>query len=212
MKTMLLAAGFAASTLIFAAPASAAIGFTFDGGLNAPSAGYTVINNFNSPSDDSAITGNNFQIKFPPADGNGAPPADGSKGYLSVLGGGSATITFAKPVSSFQFDWGSVDSYNSLVITSNSESETVVPGSMNFTNPANGDQVSPGTNGLFTVTGSPGETFTSITLSSSSNSFEIDNLAVAGVPEPANWALMIVGFGAIGAMSRRRRSLGAATA
>jgi hypothetical protein len=219
MKTMLLAAGLAASTLIFAAPASAAISFTFDGGVNAPSLGYTVINDFNDSADltgvagSNSITGTDYQIKFPPADGNGAPPADsdGKSGYLSVLGGGSATITFTKPVSSFQFDWGSIDSYNELVINSNKESTTIDPGSMNFMNPANGNQVSPGTNGLFTVTGVPGETFTSITLTSSQNSFEIDNLAT-GVPEPANWALMIVGFGAIGAMSRRRRSLGAATA
>jgi hypothetical protein len=33
-----------------------------------------------------------------------------------------------------------------------------------------------------------------------------------GVPEPASWALMIVGFGAAGAMLRRRRTLAAHTA
>jgi hypothetical protein len=209
MRTMLLAAGFAASALVFAAPASAAINFTFGPGGSAPSAGYTVIDDFST---DAGIGGGGFQIKTPPADGNGAPPASSNgSAYLSVLAGGSATINFT-PASSFQFDWGSVDSYNTLVINSTAGSETVVPGSMNFMNPANGDQVSPGTNGLFTVTGAPGQKFTSITLTSSQNSFEIDNLAVAGVPEPANWALMIAGFGAIGVMSRRRRSLGAATA
>lgn len=31
--------------------------------------------------------------------------------------------------------------------------------------------------------------------------------AVAGVPEPASWALMLVGFGAIGAVARRRRTI-----
>jgi len=36
MKTMILAAGFAASTLIFAAPASAAVNFTFGPGGSAP--------------------------------------------------------------------------------------------------------------------------------------------------------------------------------
>ena len=209
MKTMLLAAGFAASTLIFAAPASAAINFTFGPGGSAPSTGFVVIDNFDT---DAGISGNGFEIKTPPADGNGAPPAssDGSA-YLSVLAGGSATINFAKPVSGFQFDWGSIDSYNTLEISSPSGDETIIPGSMNFMNPANGNQVAAGTNGLFTVIGAPGQKFTSITLTSSQNSFEIDNLAT-GVPEPANWALMIVGFGAIGAMSRRRRASGAVTA
>jgi hypothetical protein len=28
---------------------------------------------------------------------------------------------------------------------------------------------------------------------------------VAGVPEPASWALMLVGFGGMGALLRRRR-------
>ena len=35
---------------------------------------------------------------------------------------------------------------------------------------------------------------------------------VMGVPEPASWALMIIGFGSAGALLRKRRSLFAATA
>ena len=36
-------------------------------------------------------------------------------------------------------------------------------------------------------------------------SLEITSTAAAGVPEPDSWALMIVGFGAIGAAMRQRR-------
>jgi hypothetical protein len=43
--------------------------------------------------------------------------------------------------------------------------------------------------------------------------FQIDNLAVnqpqaAAVPEPATWAMMLIGFGATGFAMRRRKSLG----
>ena len=119
-----------------------------------------------------------------------------------VLGGGFAVVSFAA-TTAFQFDWGSIDSYNTLTIYSTAGSPIIIPGT-NFTNPANGNQVSPGTNGLFTVTGDAGEKFTGFKLESSQNSFEIDNLAVA-VPEPTTWALMIMGFGGAGVMIRSRR-------
>ena len=40
----------------------------------------------------------------------------------------------------------------------------------------------------------------------------LDNVSVGAVPEPASWALMIVGFGGIGAAMRRQRRTLAATA
>jgi hypothetical protein len=48
-------------------------------------------------------------------------------------------------------------------------------------------------------TGGPAATF------GGTVSFVLSN--AGGVPEPASWALMIVGFGSAGAMLRRRRSL-----
>lgn len=43
-------------------------------------------------------------------------------------------------------------------------------------------------------------------------SWGFDNLSitVAGIPEPANWAMLIAGFGLVGAMARRRRVVAAA--
>jgi len=203
MNKFLLGAALALSSFA-AAPASAAIVFTFTPGGASPSGGFTVINTF---ADATGITGSGFQIKTPPADGNGAPPANSvpaGTSYLSVLSGGSATIALGL-ASAFQFDWGSIDAYNTLTINSTMGPAIVIPG-MNFLNPANGNQASPGTNGLFTVTGNAGELFTGITLSSSGNSFEIDNLAVkAAVPEAATWMMMIFGFGAAGYALRGRR-------
>jgi hypothetical protein len=217
MKTILLtAAASLALSAAIAAPAGAAVTFTFaDGPAHSPTGGYSVIDSFDTAD---GITGSGFQIKTPPADGDGAPPANSSPSgtpYLSVLGGGDAVIDFAAvggpaSVKNFQFDWGSLDSYNTLTLFSSDGTVDVIPGTT-FTNAANGDQHAPGTNGLFTVVGTDGTTFTGIELTSSQNSFEIDNLAV-GVPEPGVWAMMLVGFGGIGSAMRSRRRRVAAVA
>ena len=186
-----------------AAPATAA-SFTFDDGLPSPGAGFTVINTFDTTT---GLTGANYQIKVPPADGNGAPPANSvpfGSAYLSVLGGGSATYLFGPLVTAFQFDWGSVDKYNTLTFMTSLGESIIVPGTT-FVNPSDGNQSSPATNGLFTATAAAGEFFTSVTFASSQNSFEVDNLAIAAVPEPGTWVLMFLGFGMIGATARYRR-------
>jgi hypothetical protein len=208
MKVSVLLAAIAAPLALAAAPASAAVMWSFAPGVPSPGVGFTLVNTFDTAA---GITGSGFLIKTPPSDSQGAPPANSFPAgtpYLSVLQNGSATINFAAAVSAFQFDWGSIDSYNTLKITSTGADPIIIPGA-NFTNAANGNQVSPGTNGLFTIWGDAGETFTSINLTTSSNSFEIDNLAVgmAAVPEPATWAMMILGFGGVGVTMRKRRSL-----
>jgi hypothetical protein len=45
-----------------------------------------------------------------------------------------------------------------------------------------------------------------VVFTSTQNSFEFDNIAVAAIPEPGTWALMISGFGLMGAALRRRRA------
>ncbi|HWJ70895.1 MAG TPA: PEPxxWA-CTERM sorting domain-containing protein [Sphingobium sp.] len=206
MRKSLVSVGVAAVALIAAVPASAAVLWDFgqDGSVN-DLVGFTLLNNFNA--DSGISSGANYQIKTNPSDSDGAvlPNGDGSE-YLSVLGGGFATIDFAPGVTEFAFEWGSIDTYNSLtVLFNNGESLTIVPGG-NFTNPANGNQFDADTNGLFRVFGSAGETFNSITFASGSNSFEVDNLMVKGaVPEPATWAMMIGGLALVGASMRRRK-------
>ncbi len=193
-----------------ATSASAAITFGFEGGVGTPSAGFAIINTFDTPGEQALVSCPSGTCGFQTgSDGNGAAnPFSDPTGtpYLTVLRG-PASISFG-PTSRFQFDWGSLDSYNTLVIHGSFADITVIPGTASFPNDANGNQFAPGTNGRFTVRGNAGESFTGITLSSTQNSFEVDNLAVA-VPEPATWAFMIMGFGGAGAMLRRRRAVAA---
>jgi hypothetical protein len=76
----------------------------------------------------------------------------------------------------------------------------------------NGNQANPITNPLATLTlsGADVSLVGGLRLTSSQNAFEIDNLSVAGVPEPASWAMMLAGFGMIGGALRRRSSAVAA--
>ncbi len=217
-KHRYLALGALAMSLMVSAPASAAVNVLFEGGLATPDTGFTVVDTFDNTT---GITGSGFAIHPPGSDSTGAQPANSipcCTNYLTVIGGGSALITFADipgvvpPITAFQFDWGSVDAYNTLTIDYTymlTGSSQVLTGSA-VAPPANGNQSANATNGRFTVWGTAGETFQSITLASSQNSFEIDNLAVASVPEASTWAMMVLGFaglGYAGLRSRRRMAI-----
>jgi hypothetical protein len=221
LKTLAFAA--AALSVAFSAHA---VTFSFAPGSDTPGSGYSpttgfvVIDDFNQLSDLSPFSGSGFGLLGPGSDPSGADPAfptTNNTTYLSVLGGGSATANFVNPYSgSFQFDWGSIDTYNTLTIHRTSGIDFVINGGL-FP-PANGDQGASATNGVFTVNAA-GDFLTGFTLTSGQNSFEIDNFAVrgginpltgGGVPEPATWAFMIMGFGGAGSVLRRRRSVLAA--
>ena len=210
MRTLILA-GLAFAGLSTAA--NAAVQTSFTPGGASPSTGYTVINTFDTLAGVTVIGNASKVIVQLGSNGAGAQPANsapsGTK-YLSVLGGGTAEIGFGPNIVGFQFDWGSIDTYNRLTIFSSAGEFVIVPGTLSptFVNPANGNQFNNSTNGLFNVIGTQGETFSKIRLESiNKNSFEIDNLAVKSgvIPEPATWALLIAGFGLVGASMRRQR-------
>ena len=128
------------------------------------------------------------------SDGRGAQPAQSTGNYGSVLGGGTYAIAFA-PTSSFSFLLGTLDSYNHLTLAFSDKTSMTYNGS-EITNGL-------GNEGYVTFSTGSGPLITAASFRSDSNSFEFDNLA-AGVPEPATWALLISGFGLVGAAMRRR--------
>lgn len=134
-------------------------------------------------------------------------PGAGSPGNAATVNGtpflavpsesspsGTATYTAAGAITSFGFDWGTPDSYNTLILCE-----------------GNGVAVATytGRGAAFTAsyTFASSVNVRTVDFSSTSKAFEIDNLSVtAPVPEPATRALMLAGFGFVGFAARRRAS------
>lgn len=211
MRKILTSLAVIASAAALAAPASSAIVISFESGkgINDPIfSGYSVIYDFDGTTP--TFTGNGGYVIQSGNDGNGANnPYTSTPGsdYLSVLGGGD--ISFTLPAaSSVAFEWGSLDSYNSLiVITLSDGSKTFVPGSLDFAVDSDGNQINASTNGTVRIWGTNGEVFTGLNLKSGSNSMEVDNVAIVAVPEASTWAMMIAGLGLVGFAMRRKRNV-----
>lgn len=198
MRNLLLGLVLAAS-----ATASGATTVIFKPGVFGPPAGYTLVDNFDTSTGQALVTGTNFTFPTGSTAGQYVAPTGDTTPYLAILGGGNASITFGTGVKSFSFDYSTVDTYNNIQI------RYADGGIQNYTGTFVLGSLPTGvTSGSFIVNGD-GRAIGGLTLSTSANSFEVDNLATSGslgtVPEPASWAMMIVGLGLVGASSRSRR-------
>lgn len=108
------------------------------------------------------------------------------------------------------FYWGSIDDYNTVSFFSGSTLVASYTGAQIPAAPADGSQGNP-LNNRRVGFNFGGAAITSVNFSSSQNSFELDTVSGA-VPEPASWALLIVGMGMTGAAMRRRRGTTVAAA
>ena len=122
--------------------------------------------------------------------------------YLTVPGGANAVLTSLKAFTAFSLYMGSPDTYNSIRFIGAGFDQTLAGGQL-----SGGDTSQAWSWGARVNFDFGGAQVNQIILSSTSNSFEVDNFAVAAVPEPATWAMMIMGFGAMGAVIRRRRTV-----
>jgi hypothetical protein len=139
--------------------------------------------------------------------GVSAPPPNDLTNYLTVLGGQSATLTSIRPLKTFSFYMGSPDSYNSVRFIGKDYDFTL--NGQDIWLPAGGGGTGDQSWGRRISYDFGGYGVNKVVFSSSGNSFEFDSLAgsVAGVPEPATWAMMILGFFGLGSMVRRRRAM-----
>jgi hypothetical protein len=142
-----------------------------------------------------------------------ATPFGDMTNYMAVLGGGSEEIAYAGTKTSFGLYWGSVDTYNSLTFYSGDTLVATITGAdVDPPISANGGQTDYTSNAYVLITGLQ---FDHVFASSSSNSFEFDNVvaggtsglpsSVAAVPEPSTWAMLMLGFTGLGYAAFRRR-------
>ena len=201
MRNYLAAAAIAAAAV--AGSAAATVVF-LPGVFGAPS-GFTLVSDFDTSAAQSIVSGSNFIFPTGDIPGITASIPGNSTPYLSVQGGGVANISFGTAVRSFSFDYSTVDNYNTLTINYADGGFTNLSGDDILTAGLANGRVS----GSFRIDGD-GRFISGLSLATSSNAFEVDNLAISAVPEPGTWFLMVAGFGLVGVGMRRRVATAAA--
>lgn len=126
-------------------------------------------------------------------------PTDGSPGYMDLSSFGL--------IGSISFLWGSVDTFNKIELLNAANVAIATFTGSQVSALANGNQSLPSTNPVVTIflTGAEQSALTRLKLTSTTNAFEVDNFRINAVPEPGTWAMMLLGFGAIGFAMRRGR-------
>ncbi len=140
---------------------------------------------------------------------NGSVNGDDTK-YASVQANTVGTFSTLNgfALSDFSFYLGSPDDYNTVTFNFLGGGSQTLTGNEIWGPGVAGD--GDRTKGYRIYYDFGGDKVTSIVFGTgSTNAFEFDGLAatITAVPEPATWAMMILGFGAAGAMIRRRNAV-----
>ena len=155
------------------------------------------------PSGTSKVTGGQIVTGTNPYNYE-APGLTSTGYYLSSSPASTAVLSlsdFAAGITSFSFVWGTVDNYNTISFLDRVGNTIASVTGAALGTPALTPQFV-----TFSFTGTD-QGVGSVQFASTSNAFEIDNIAIAPVPEPATWAMMILGFGVVGFAMRRRRGV-----
>ena len=197
MRKFLTGAAIAAlTTVAFAGAANAAITVTNTVGDATP---YTIVADFDNPVAPGYSLSGAYSL-FATSQGNAAQPPSDPTEFVGLQTGESLTLHSVSGFKAFSFYMGSPDDYNFVTVDGVTLHGSALMGLPNVL--SNGDQ-SVGRTVFYDL---GGDVAHDITFASNGVAFEFDNIAVAGVPEPATWTLMIGGFGLAGATLRRRRT------
>lgn len=197
-----LTAGAVTITTLYSTPVDDPDGYT------SPYAGVQIYN-FN---DATGLSGNYHLVTgsvdglYAAPYGQGAP--DGTQ-YLSVpqafggnYGAPEASLTGFGLVNYLGLWWGSMDAYNTFTFYNGIQEVYSLTGADVITmGAALGDQVDVGSNHYVNFLGLP--YFDKVTFSSTQFAFEVDNVAVGVVPEPAT--MLLLGLGLVGIAGFRKR-------
>lgn len=214
MKKIALAATALVAGLGMAGTANAAVTLTSVQPGTVPYSGPAPTFDFNTPGTTPSFTGGAVLTTTSQTD---AAPLGSTGGYYSVSpddGPGVIALSSLGAISSLSFLWGSAD-FGNVVEFFNTSNQLIgtFTGNGVFGANANGSRTSPASNAVttFSFTGAD-QNVGSLRMTArpggnnpSGYSFEIDNLAISPVPEPATWAMMFIGLGLVGASARLRR-------
>jgi len=138
-----------------------------------------------------------------------AKPAGDATNYLAVGSGGTnaTELAFLGPHTHLGLDWGSIDVYNVLIFLSKGTPVFAVTGLQLLSDPNfSGNQLSDISNRYVNFNFTQGS-FDALVFHTLLPNFEVDNIAIDGVPELSTWAMMLIGFGLVGIQVRRRQAL-----
>ena len=221
-KSMFAKLATTAALLAVASPALAATVISNAPGPDVVPAGLTVIATFNQNDDMGGfVNGINTSVVTNTTTGSVINPQSGSVGgaaqpfpqspanpFQAIQANGTSTFHFTKSLAKFSFYWGSIDTYNKLDFLRGDGTLVQTFTGADIINGNFGAQNLPASNQRVTFGFTGAEAVQKVRFSNNPqiNAFEIDTLAIAAVPEPATWAMMILGFGLIGGAMRNRKS------
>lgn len=201
--------------LVLAGSANAAVTVSFMQGASPMPAGFTVFENFEGYSSGQLLAGaTNARAYSASVADTAARPAFNSTGNFGAALGGSPssyTVNFG-PTRGFSFVLGSLDTFNILTLFYSNGTQQVFQGAqIALGGDADGNQVQADSNGRVMYMAQAGDpSIVGARFQSNSYAFEFDDLATlatAPVPEPATWAMFLLGFGILGRSMRHRRGI-----